>query len=329
MSVTDSEIRSLIAQQKLTTPMSWRSAGHLAVVVALYAVLAVVTVRIGGWWLPVCWFVMAWLLVGSGATIHETTHNHLFRSHRLNRVVGAAFGVSVAIPWGVYRAYHRAHHRYAITDRDPEGEPYHLTSRWQYLLVPGGSIVFFGQILWFGLRTLAGRPPAFVGDAKSARMARVDTVVMLVALGVVAVASTGWFDVVLAVWLGPWLIAAMVLIPFVLLPEHYGADTDDAASALATTTTIQSNRLVRWVYWSNNLHTGHHLASAVVPQRMQHITDEAIVPHLAPRWHSTGYLRWHRDNLLQPRRIAPQPTPVAAGTSPGNAAADADLAYAR
>lgn len=283
--------------------MPARSAGHIAAEWGLYAALAVVAHR-SPWFVAVpCWVVMAWCLLGNGAITHETLHRHLFRSKRANRVVGVAAAATVGMPWSVYRQYHLGHHKHAVTDADPEGAVYRFESRWTYLLMPIGGPLFVLQLIWWGVCIAAGRPPAWVQVRHSRRAAGVDTaitVAFLVSMGVL-----GWRqpDLVVDVWLAPWLITMMVLFPLVLVPEHYGAPDSDADNALLTTRTIVSNRFVTWAYWANNFHTAHHLVPSLVPQHIPEVTQSLVIDQLPQRWMSSGYLRFHRDLFLHPERF--------------------------
>lgn len=296
-------MRSPEPESPLGESMPWRSAGHLVAEWGLYVALAVVAHH-SAWWLAVpCWVVMAWCLLGNGAVVHETTHRHLFRSRAVNRVVGVVAGATVLFPWGVYRPYHLGHHKYSVTADDPEGAVYRFTSRWVYLALPFGGVLFLGQMVWWGLRCLVGRPPSFVRGSRQRWEAGIDALVVLVALA--GVVTLGWwrFDLLVDVWLVPWVITMTVLFPLVLIPEHYGAQADDAADALRSTRTIVSNRFVTWAYWCNNLHAAHHAAAAVVPQHLARLTRDAVVPAQSEQWVSSGYLRFHLDLIRHPERF--------------------------
>ena len=262
---------------------------------ALYSTGAFVAVVANSLWVhgPI-WFAMAWILLGNGAVVHETLHGHLFRSRRANRVVGVAAGATVGLPWSIYRSYHLGHHQYSCTADDPEGPPYKFSSKLYYLLIPIGGPLFALQFVWWTLQSIAGHPPKFVRSRRQRAAVIVDGLLGIAFyVAMVLVAVTTSFDVLLAVWLAPWLIAVVMLEPFVLIPEHYGAVETDAASALRTTRTVRSSRLVTWLYWSNNLHTAHHVAPGVVPQRISGVSAELIEPALTDEWKSTGYLSFH------------------------------------
>lgn len=309
--VDENAARRAISALQVTTPHSWRSAGHLAIMWVSYVVAAVAAVRVEQ---PIAtaalWFAMAWLLLGNGAVGHETVHGHLFGSRWVNRGVGTIAGLSIGAPWSVYRFYHLGHHQNSCTADDPEGLPYRFSSRWYYLLVPIGGPLFAVQFVWWTVVTLFGRPPAFVRSARQRRDVVIDGLLTIAFYAVMIVLAFRSFDLVLNVWLAPWLIAIVVLEPLVLIPEHYGADEADASAALLTTRTVRSSRLVAWLYWRNNLHTAHHLAPGVVHQHLDAVDAEFVAPNLADEWTSSGYLAFHW-NLL--RSLPWRPEPEVAG----------------
>lgn len=286
--------RREIAGRRLSAPQSWRSAGHLAVAWGLYAACAVVAVQVDNWAVRVVvWFAMAWLLLGNGAVVHETLHRHLFRAPWMNRMVGVIAGTSVGLPFSMYRCYHLGHHQYSCTADDPEGAPYLFRSRAYYLLIPVGGPLFALQFVWWTLATLAGRPPKFVRSRRQVPGVVVDGLVSIAFYAAMVLVGVWSFEVLACVWLVPWLVTVVVLEPFVLIPEHYGASAERAALALATTRTVQSNPLVTWVYWGNNLHTAHHLAGGVVPQHIGEVTQEFVLPNVTAEWSAPGYVAFH------------------------------------
>lgn len=286
--------RRRIAELKWSTPQGVRSAGHFLVAWSAFAAGALVTLHVHSWAvrLPV-WFVMGWLLLGNGAAVHETLHGHLFAHTWVNRAVGLLAGVSVGLPWSAYRAYHLGHHQHACTADDPEGAPYRFTSRLYYLLLPIGGPLFALQFVWWTLGCAVGRAPVWVRSDKQRRMAALDGLLGLAFYGAMVWLGVTHFDVLLCVWLAPWLVTVALLEPFVLVPEHYGADEANAASALRTTRTVRSNPLVTWLYWGNNMHTAHHLHGGAVPQQIRRVTDEYVLPTIADEWVASGYLSFH------------------------------------
>lgn len=280
-------------RRSLTTPRSWASAGHLAAAWSLYVLLAVVAVRSPLVLRVPAWFIMGWLLLGNGAIVHEATHRHLFRSPRSNRWIGAIAGASLLMPWGVYRPYHLAHHRYTAAIEDPEGPPLHFRSRREYPLLAVGGLAFIVRLHGYGVAAAVGRPPTWLRSNPQRRVAIADTALCLIVLVAAIVLATANLGVLCAVWFIPWLVAAVMLVPLVLVTEHYGA-TVGTLDAAANTRTIVSNTAVRWVYWNNNFHTAHHQLPTVIHQRLAQF-DDANRTDDRGAWISPGYLAFHRQ----------------------------------
>jgi fatty acid desaturase len=289
-------MRREISALRVTTPQPWRSAGHLALAWAIYAgaALWIVSGRPDTWVRIGLWIAMGFLILGNGAVVHETLHGHLFNQSWLNRAVGVVAGTTVGLPWSTYRYYHLGHHQASCTPEDPEGLPYRFSTRWYYALIPVGGPLFALQFVWWTVRTIAGSPPPFVRSPRQRRDVIIDGLTGIAFYAAMLVVGLHDPRLVIEVWLVPWLFAVVVLEPMVLIPEHYGASVDDADFTLRTTRTVQSNRVVTWLYWGNNFHTAHHLAPGVVPQHIRLVSDTVVAPRLDAEWKATGYLAFHR-----------------------------------
>jgi fatty acid desaturase len=287
MSVTEAR------RQWLATPRPWASAGHLMASVLLYALLAVVALRTP-WFVRVpVWFVMGWLLLGNGAIVHETTHRHLFRSASANRVTGTLAGAVVLMPWSIYRPYHLSHHRYTVAIEDPEGPPLRFRSRLEYPLLALGGVAFLVRLFGYGIAAAAGHSPTWLRTSAQRRAAIIDTALCLAVLGFAILMAFSYPGVLITVWLVPWLIALVIVVPLVLVTEHYGA-TVGTVDAAENTRTVVSNGVVRWMYWNNNFHTAHHQLPTVVYQSLPEL-DRATAGELLGPWISPGYLAFHRS----------------------------------
>ena len=277
----------------LTTPRSWASAAHLAASWLLYVLLAIAALRSDLWLRLPVWFAMGWLLLGNGAIVHEAAHRHLFRSVIGNRLAGTLAGAAVLIPWGVYRPYHLSHHRYTVAIEDPEGPPLRFRSRFEYPLLALGGVVFLIRLFAFGIATAFGHAPPWLRSKSQRRVAVVDTVLCLVVAAFVGWTAFSHFDVLFAVWLVPWLVALVILVPLVLVTEHYGATVGTVVAA-ENTRTVVSNHVVRWMYWNNNFHTAHHQLPTVVYQSLPELDSITGGQQLGP-WISSGYMSFHRS----------------------------------
>jgi fatty acid desaturase len=204
---------------------------------------------------------MAWVLVGNAALVHEAVHGHLFTSPAANRALGTLAAAPLFVSWASYRAYHFEHHRRATRAGDPEGTPLRFRTRIAYVgTMLAAGVAVTGEGFWFGLRTLAGRAPVWVRTAAQRR----------------AILQN----------------LALLLAPFVFLPEHYSAQGE--GPILTNTMTIVSNPLVRYVFWNTNYHAAHHLTPGVPFHAIARV-DALIAPGVAPRWRGRSYLGFHAD----------------------------------
>jgi acyl-lipid omega-6 desaturase (Delta-12 desaturase) len=289
------DLRSTLRDPTLTAVAPAASLVRIVVGFAAYGVLAWVAVDTSSWpILALCWFAMSWLLLGNGAGVHEALHRHLFRHRWQNRAAGIVMGATVLFPFHTYRLYHLEHHARAVTADDPEGEPYAMRTRWEYLLVPVGGMGFLAQLWWSTLRGMFGGGPNWTRRGKPRTLA-VDLATLLAVAAVVG--AVAWVSPWAAVagWVVPWFVAIGILAPLVLMPEHYAAELNDS-NPLTSTSTIRSNPLVGWVYWWNNLHAVHHLWPAVTPQKVRN-AQRLLDPHLVDEREETGYVRWHLRRL--------------------------------
>jgi fatty acid desaturase len=303
--------RARISAERLTAPMPLRSIGHLALAWGAQVALAWLTVttdllafKIVAWWL------MAWLLLGNAAIMHETLHGHLFRSRLANRIVGTVAGLTLMLPWALYKVFHLGHHQHTVNDDDPEGIPPAIPSRLAYPLVLIGGPVWLVMLLWDGVSAAAGRRPWWVRHEGQRREIVGAMALLLVSLFVVAAALVRAPGVVIDAWLAPWLLLLTVIFPLVLMPEHYGGTP--GGSVFETTRTVTSGPLVRWLVWNNNFHTAHHLAPGVVHQNLPR-AHQLIERDMVPFWLRRSYLNTHAMFVRQlPWRAPANPAVSAA-----------------
>ncbi len=269
------DVRELTALRKLGRPSPARMIGHLAVIGVVYAAVTAVALVVDRWWAWIpAWAVMSFLLLSWGAVLHEGTHANLTGRTGVDQVLAFLGGWLAFLPAAAYRPYHLVHHATTMSEDDPSGanaKPF--KHRREYLLVmalagPGFTLQMWG----IALKTLVGRPPAYISARQVPRM-RLETSIGLALYAVVAVAApllgVGWL--VLAVWVIPAILALCVVSPYILIPEHYDARMD--APILESTATVRSNRVLSFVYLNNNHHTAHHLVSSCNPLELGQITD--------------------------------------------------------
>jgi fatty acid desaturase len=227
--------------------------------------------------------------------MHEAVHQNLFRSRAANHVTGAVAAAWLFFHGPAYRAWHLTHHAFTFGPDDSEQLPERFRSRLGYLgycLVLGPS---FAVILWAGAgATLAGRPPRWIGPPRLRSYVRRWTVVPVLAVAIAVVGLVEWPGIVLRGWLVPAALGSLVVFPFLTMPEHY--EGRGRNGLLANTRTTASNRLMRYLYWNNNLHTAHHLVPTVPPHALGRI-DDRIVDRNTLR--DRGFIAFHRRVLRE------------------------------
>ena len=209
---------------------------------------------------PVVWAV-AFVVIGSrqlGLSIlmHEAAHNTLFRTRRLNDLVGHWL---LSVPWGgdlpAYRAYHLKHHAHTQTDLDPD-----LPLSAKFPTTRASLARKFARDL-SGLTGLKLRAFQLATLFKPGHRLRMGTAwfvaVNLAAFALFARAGLPWL------YLGLWLAPLLTWYQFVLrlrnIAEHAGTSRD--GDPLRTARTTRANWLMRALvapYWVNH-HVEHHL----------------------------------------------------------------------
>jgi fatty acid desaturase len=244
-------------------------------------------------------------------------HQNLFRSRLANHLAGTVAAAWLFFHGPAYRAWHLTHHAYTFEPEDSEQLPERFRSRFGYVgycLLLGPS---FAAILWAGAAaTVAGRPPRWVGAERLRGYVRRWAIAPALVLAVAAVAASEWPSVIVRGWLIPAAIGSVVVFPFLTMPEHY--EGKGRPGLLANTRTTTSNRLLRFLYWNNNLHTAHHLVPTVPPQSLGRL-DGYIAERNTLR--DSGFFAFHRRVLhelpwLPRRRTDAQPAPAAPVQTP-------------
>ena len=207
----------------------------------------------------------------------------------------------------MYRCFHLTHH--ALTRRDdetsdPEGfydesltrpfvvGPLRVNARVVYVIgVLNGGVVFALQLIGGALRTLIGRPPAYVGVASLERHVR-HWGWLPFALWFGAIASTtltGHGIDLVQWWLVPMLLFLCGTYMFFALPEHYGAPRNTAM--VSSTGSVRATSFYRWLTLDGNLHLAHHVFPTASWWRLADADAQLRTPN-ALRYR--GYVDFHR-----------------------------------
>jgi fatty acid desaturase len=306
------DLRSFVRAERLAHPRGVRSLARITVVLGAWIGLVAAGFALDN---PVAW-VAVWAGLGVCtatplALMHEAVHQNLFRSRLANHLTGTVAAAWLFFHGPAYRAWHLTHHAYTFEPEDSEQLPERFRSRLGYVgycLLLGPS---FAAILWAGAAaTAAGRPPRWVGAERLRSYVRRWAIAPALVLAVAGVAASEWPSVIVRGWLIPAAIGSVVVFPFLTMPEHY--EGKGRPGLLANTRTTTSNRLLRFLYWNNNLHTAHHLVPTVPPQSLGQM-DTYIADRNTLR--DRGFFAFHRRVLHElpwlPRRRTDTPPPPA------------------
>ncbi|EEB78390.1 Fatty acid desaturase subfamily protein [marine gamma proteobacterium HTCC2148] len=227
------------------------------------------------WSNPLTWVVAVVLLggrqLGLAVLMHEAGHKTLFKTDRLNIIVGQLFcAFPVLGDVNVYGASHRIHHRFAGTDQDPDLPNYRnypvsrasfgrkikrdLTGRTGVLLVRS---VFGGS----GRNLMLREGEASHSERKG----------LLVNLFLFIVLWTSGFGVYYLLWPIAYLTTYPLVARIRQVAEHGNvADLYDPDPRKNTRTT-HANPLERLIFCPNqvNYHIEHHLLASVPAHQLK------------------------------------------------------------
>lgn len=241
-------------------------------------------------------FLHGIVLVHHFSLQHECVHYTVFRTRRLNDLVGQICGLIIILPHRFFRYEHCDHHTYTqLTGEDPEmiGMPASLAEYLWYL----SAIPYWKTKLTELLRHAAGRlSPAelrFIPKVEHDAVRR-DARVMLsiYAALFLGMAVTGWWGL-LWFWLIPLALGEPVMRA-IRMTEHVGRPT--VAQMHENTRTSLVSWPWRFLCWNMNYHAEHHYVASVpfhaLPRLHERLKDHI---HVEPG----GYLGAHRDILRQ------------------------------
>ena len=215
-----------------------------------------------GWWalLPVQGVLIVFLFTLE----HEATHRTPFASLWLNEWVGRVCGVLLVLPFGWFRLFHLAHHRWTNIDGlDPElegGKP----ENWRAWLWHVSGLPYWGaelRLIW-GLARGQVRA-AYLPDTALPRL-QAEARWFLAIYGAAA-AFTAVNPVLFWVWLLPVLVGQPILRLY-LLAEH--GDCARVTNMFQNTRTTFTTQIVRFLAWNMPYHVEHHVAPTVPFHRL-------------------------------------------------------------
>ena len=265
----------------------WHLAGHGGLILGLGGLIAA---GVPGWWalLPVQGVLIVFLFTLE----HECTHKTPFASAWLNEAAGRVCGFLLLLPFGWFRLFHLAHHRWTNIDGlDPEldgGKPEGLRAWVRHV---SGLPYWHGQgrlVLGLARGTVQARylPAGALPRLRSQARA------MLAGYALCA-ASLAWTPVLLWVWAVPVILGQPVLRLY-LLAEH--GDCPHVADMFRNTRTTFTTRAVRFLAWNMPYHTEHHVYPAVPFHRLPAL-HAAMKDRLAVT--ADGYVAFTRGYLAR------------------------------
>ena len=299
------ELRALMARSD--RPAAWRLGLWLLV---LAATGTAVWASLGGPWQIPAMFVHGVVLVHHFSLQHECVHYTVFRTRRLNDIIGNLCGAVIGLPHQFFRYEHCDHHTHTqISGDDPE-----------LIALPrtiGGYLLYLSALPYWRakltemVRHAAGRiTPAearfLPAPARRAVIAEARAMLILYAALALAMLAFGW-TAPLWFWLVPLILGEPVM-RFIRMTEHVGRPT--VAMMRVNTRTNLVSWPWRFLCWNMNYHAEHHYAASVpfhaLPRLHERLKDHI---HVEPG----GYLGAHRDILGQilgrkPRADAPAET---------------------
>lgn len=294
-------VRRQIQADHLTERSPGRVVMRTLALVAIWCGASAAAAATGHWWAwGGAWWVQSLCLVGSYSAMHEATHGALARGRSRNRVLAGLWGLTILWNASLWRQFHLAHHAYTGTDRDPE--PYEdATSLPRYLIgIPLAGVGFVVAQLALSTQVAFGRPAPSWLRASGRRESRINGLILLGWTALLIAATVARPGLLLQLWVGPYLLAVLLVAPATGITEHYGCRRGlgerPVTNPFATTRTVITNRVVRFIFWQNNYHAAHHAFPNVPAHHaaeLHRLVAERTI-HLSP-----GYLRFHWGEIRQ------------------------------
>lgn len=265
-------------------------------VLVLMGTTALIALSWNSWLIWPAMFLHGIVLVHHFSLQHECVHYTVFRTRKINDIVGQICGLIIILPHRFFRYEHCDHHTYTQkSGDDPEMIPLPKTI-WQYLwyltAIPYWRAKFT-EVFRHASGNLSADERRFIPKEEHAAVFR-DARVMLALYTAVLVASvlTGWTGLL---WL--WIIPLMMGEPvmrFIRMTEHVGRPTTPLMAENTRTNLVSAPW--RFLCWNMNYHAEHHYVASVpfhaLPRLHEKLKDHIFVE-------PGGYLAAHRDILRQ------------------------------
>jgi fatty acid desaturase len=303
------DIRQWGARVRLADRSPVRATAMLFETLVLYTAFCLLGQSIDRWWgWVVAWVGLVMCMMRIDAVHHEAVHRSLFVHRWPNDLIAGVAGAFEGFHGPTYRCFHLSHH--ALTRRDsnlcdPEAfydevltrpftvGPLRVRARTVYVIgLLIGGVSFALQLLAGAIATFAGRPPAYVGAASLERHVRRWgwlPFVVWASISTIAV-RTGHGSELLHWWLVPTVLFLCGPYTFFALPEHFDAPHNNPM--VASTGSVRSTPLYRWLTLDGNFHLAHHVFPTASWWRLA--GADVQLRNVTTLRH-TGYLQFHRD----------------------------------
>ena len=263
-------------------------------VLVLCMTTTLITLAWDSWLIWPAMFVQGIVLVHHFSLQHECVHYTVFRTRKLNDIVGQICGLIILLPHRFFRYEHCDHHTYTqIHGDDPEliSQPKSLGEYLWYLTALPYWRAKFTEVFRHAFGRLNAVELRFIPKEEhgsvfwDARM-----MLSFYALVILGMALTGWWGLIWY-WFIPLLLGEPVM-RFIRMTEHVGRPT--IAQMSENTRTNLVSLPWRFLCWNMNYHAEHHYVSSVpyhaLPRLHEKLKDHIFVE---PK----GYLGAHRDIL--------------------------------
>jgi len=255
-----------------------------------------ITLAWDSWLIWPAMFVQGIILVHFFSLQHECVHYTVFRTRRLNDIVGQICGLIIILPHRFFRYEHCDHHTYTqVTGEDPEMIPMPKTLR-EYLLYLSALPYWrakFTELFRHASGRLSETEKGFIPKVEHAAVYRDARLMLTLYVGIfAAMAIIGWWGLIWY-WIIPLFLGEPVM-RFVRMTEHVGRPT--VPQMHENTRTNMVSAPWRFLCWNMNYHAEHHYVASV-PYHALPALHEKLKDHIHVE--PDGYIGAHRDILRQ------------------------------
>jgi fatty acid desaturase len=234
----------------------------ILVLIGIWIAAAALALEVDSLWVRLpCWVLIGFCLHGLGIFVHEGAHHNLFRKPKVDRLIGFACGIPVALSCSNYRATHMLHHEHENTMADPDNLSANFPDGFSRRLVyyawyVVGMPIYVVWVVITGPFRASGWREKAVCVMEGLALAGIYLAVAW------AAPRYGLTQTLLVGWLGG-LVVTILIANVRGLAEHTMLRQDNPPDPLQTTRALPSNPFVSFFFNNQNYHLEHHLFPAV------------------------------------------------------------------